>query len=100
MPGVPGRRTHDYVRNGTTNLYAPLDVAPGNVITDMSPRHRAEEIRDLEPDRQLGAGAPGRDLVLDPPTHLRGHSRFSLPTKMRHQALERRKLSARPAASR
>ncbi len=27
MPGVPARHTHDYVRNGTTNLYAALDVA-------------------------------------------------------------------------
>jgi transposase len=45
MPGVPERRTHDYVRNGTTNLYAALDVASGRVIADMTPRHRAEEFR-------------------------------------------------------
>src|SRR5437660_5904347 len=45
MPGVAERRTHDYVRNGTTNLYAALDVASGQVIADMSPRHRAEEFR-------------------------------------------------------
>lgn len=45
MPGVPERQTHDYVRNGTSNLYAALDVASGNVITDMTPRHRAEEFR-------------------------------------------------------
>jgi transposase len=45
MPGVPERQTHDYVRNGTTNLYAALDVASGQVITDISPRHRAEEFR-------------------------------------------------------
>ena len=45
MPGVPERRTHDYVRNGTTNLYAALDVASGNVIADMTGRHRAEEFR-------------------------------------------------------
>jgi transposase len=45
MPGVPERRTHDYVRNGTTNLYAALDVASGQVIADMSPRHRADEFR-------------------------------------------------------
>ena len=32
MPGVPARHTHDYVRNGTTNLYAALDVASGQVI--------------------------------------------------------------------
>jgi transposase len=45
MPGVPERHTHDYVRNGTTNLYAALDVASGQVIADMTPRHRAEEFR-------------------------------------------------------
>ncbi len=45
MPGVPVRHTHDYVRNGTTNLYAALDLASGKVIADMSPRHRAEEFR-------------------------------------------------------
>ena len=45
VPGTPERRTHDYKRNGTTNLYAALDVASGHVIADMSPRHRAEEFR-------------------------------------------------------
>jgi transposase len=45
MPGVPERRTHDYKRNGTTNLYAALNVASGQVIADMTARHRAEEFR-------------------------------------------------------
>jgi transposase len=45
MPGVAQRRSHDYVRNGTTNLYAALEVASGKVIADMTPRHRAEEFR-------------------------------------------------------
>ena len=45
MPGTPERRTHDYVRHGTTNLYAALDVASGNVIAELTPRHRAEEFR-------------------------------------------------------
>src|SRR5256714_1825543 len=45
MPGVPERRTHDYVRNGTTNLYAALNVASGQVIADMTAKHRAEEFR-------------------------------------------------------
>ncbi len=45
MPGVPERATHDYVRNGTTNLYAALDVASGQVISEMTNRHRAEEFR-------------------------------------------------------
>jgi hypothetical protein len=42
---VPERRTHDYLRHGTTNLYAALDVASGRVIADTSPRHRADEFR-------------------------------------------------------
>ena len=41
MPGVAERRSHDYVRYGTTNLYAALDVASGRVISEMTPRHRA-----------------------------------------------------------
>lgn len=45
MPGVPERHTHDYVRHGTTNLYAALDVTSGKVIAEMTPRHRAEEFR-------------------------------------------------------
>src|SRR5919106_3517608 len=45
LPGVPERRTHDYVRNGTTNLYAALNVASGQVIADMTARHRTEEFR-------------------------------------------------------
>jgi len=44
-PGLPERRTHDYVRGGTTNLYAALDVASGKVISDMTDRHRSEEFR-------------------------------------------------------
>ncbi len=45
MPGVPQRASHDYTRNGTTNLYAALDVASGRVLAEMTPRHRAEEFR-------------------------------------------------------
>ena len=43
MPGTPQRRTHDYRRHGTTNLFAALDAASGNVITSMTQRHRSEE---------------------------------------------------------
>jgi transposase len=45
IPGTPERRTHDYKRNGTTNLYAALDVASGHVIADMTARHRGEEFQ-------------------------------------------------------
>jgi hypothetical protein len=56
MPGVPERRTHDYRRNSTTNLYAALDVASGTVISSMTARHRAQEflLAVPEADRRLG----------------------------------------------
>jgi len=44
-PGVLERQSHDYVRHGTTNLYAALDVASGKVIADLTERHRADEFR-------------------------------------------------------
>jgi transposase len=45
MPGVPQRRTCDYRRSGTTDLFAALDTASGNVISAMTARHRSEEFR-------------------------------------------------------
>jgi transposase len=42
-PGLPERRTHDYKRNGTTNLYAALEIASGQVVTACQPRHRHQE---------------------------------------------------------
>ena len=45
VPGTPERRTHDYRRHGTTNLYAALNVASGMVITDLTARHRSEEFQ-------------------------------------------------------
>jgi transposase len=35
--------THDYVRHGTKTLFAALDVASGNVITQCKPHHRHQE---------------------------------------------------------
>lgn len=42
-PGMPARRTHDYVRHGTTTLFAALDVATGKVIGETHRRHRSSE---------------------------------------------------------
>ncbi len=44
-PGQPERRTHDYVRHGTTSLFAALDIATGDVIGECHRRHRALEFR-------------------------------------------------------
>lgn len=43
-PGVPARQTHDYIRNGTTSLFAALDVATGRVIGSCHRRHRHQEL--------------------------------------------------------
>lgn len=44
-PGQVERRTHDYVRHGTSTLFAALDVKAGNVIGACYRRHRAKEFR-------------------------------------------------------
>ena len=49
QPGLPMNRgraatmTHDYKRNGTTTLFAALEVETGRVIGECLPRHRARE---------------------------------------------------------
>jgi transposase len=49
QPGLPLKKgraatmTHDYKRNGTTTLFAALDVKTGLVIGECHPRHRAKE---------------------------------------------------------
>jgi transposase len=43
LPTTPARRTHDYVRNGTTSLFAALDLASGSVIAQPYRRHRHQE---------------------------------------------------------
>ena len=45
MPGMPERRSHDYVRHGTTSLFAAFDIADGRVISSLHRRHRAAEFR-------------------------------------------------------
>src|SRR6476659_10484946 len=42
-PGIPERRTHDYMRHGTTTLFAALDIATGEVIGELHRRHRSSE---------------------------------------------------------
>lgn len=45
MPGMPEKRTHDYVRHGTTSLFAALNITDGVVISATHRRHRAVEFR-------------------------------------------------------
>jgi transposase len=45
MPGMPERRTHDYLRHGITSLFAAFNIADGMVISELHRRHRAIEFR-------------------------------------------------------
>ncbi|MGW2402906.1 IS630 family transposase [Kitasatospora sp. NPDC001664] len=58
MPGVPERASHDYLRAGTTTLFAALDTATGKVIGSLHRRHRAAEFRKFlaKLDREVPAG--------------------------------------------
>jgi transposase len=43
-PGRAGTMTHDYKRHGTTDLFAALNIATGEVITECRSRHAAEDV--------------------------------------------------------
>jgi transposase len=45
MPGMPERRTHDYLRHGITSLFAAFNIADGTVIGSLHRRHRAIEFK-------------------------------------------------------
>ena len=45
MPGMPERRTHDYLRHGITSLFAAFNIADGTVIGELHRRHRALEFK-------------------------------------------------------
>jgi len=50
--GRPERRTHNYIRNGTLDLFAALNVATGEVLARCKPQHRAQDfvafLREIE----------------------------------------------------
>jgi transposase len=89
LPLVPGRcgtLTHDYKRNGTTTLFAALEMAEGRVIATCMKRHRHQEwIKFLELiDQQTPADLALHLIVDNYATHkhprvkawLKGHPRF------------------------
>lgn len=55
--GMPERQTHNYIRNGTLDLFAALNVATGDVIAKTKQQHRAEDFVDFlrEIDRNVPA---------------------------------------------
>ena len=47
MPGTPARASHDYVRHGTSSLYAALNIDSGEMISSLHARHRAIEFKQF-----------------------------------------------------
>lgn len=73
VPGTPERRSFDYVRHGTVDLFAALNTATGKVIGHLSAQHRAVDFRDFldEIDRQTRPGLAWRSTssaTTSPPT--------------------------------
>lgn len=66
-PGLAERQTHDYIRPGTTSLFAALQVATGQVIGQYHRRHRSQEfLQFLEAvDGQLPVSRREVHLVMD-----------------------------------
>ena len=58
MPGIPERRSHDYVRHGTTDLFAAFNIADGTVISQLRRHHRAAEFKEFlaRIDKNVPAG--------------------------------------------
>ena len=77
QPGLPMKRgragtmTHDYKRNGTTTLFAALNVLTGDVIGQCMPRHRHDEFLAFlkKIDRQAPAGLDLHLIVDNYATH-------------------------------
>ena len=59
-PGIPEKQTHDYIRHGTTTLFAALEVATGKVTDACFPRHRNEEF--LKFLKQVARAYPRKKL--------------------------------------
>jgi transposase len=62
QPGLAERRSHDYVRHGTTTLFAALEIATGQVTAAVKPRHRSQEF--LVFLKQVAKAYPDRELHL------------------------------------
>jgi transposase len=87
-PGRAGTMTHDYKRNGTTTLFAALDVLTGTVIGQCLPRHRHTEfLKFLNTiDREVPKGLQVHLILDNYSTHkhaevgrwLNRHKRFHL----------------------
>lgn len=71
LPGTPARATHDYVRHGTSSLYAALNITSGTVISSLHARHRAIEFKKFlqKIDKEVPAEYAVHVVCDTPPPH-------------------------------
>lgn len=104
MPGVPERATHDYVRAGTTTLFAALEVVTGKVIGSLHRRHRAEEFKKflIKLDTQdtchqeVAAGPPSLPPALHTDRLVMAEPRRAVVRRTHQQADTARRPQVRP----
>ncbi len=96
-PGRAGTMTHDYKRNGTIDLFAAMNVATGEVLTDLRKGHTAADV--LRFFKQIDASVPrglGVHVVLD---NLSAHSTPEIAKWLAHKDRRRWHLHYTPTSS-
>ena len=97
VPGRAGTMTHDYKRNGTTDLFAAMNIATGEVLTDCGRGHTAKDV--LRFFKQIDASVPrglAIHVVLD---NLSAHKAPQITTWLAHRDRRRWHLHFTPTSS-
>jgi len=97
VPGRAGTRTHDYKRNGTTDLFAAMNIATGEVLTDCQKGHSAKDV--LRFLKQIDASVPrglAVHVVLD---NLSAHKAPEITKWLAHKDRRRWHLHFTPTSS-
>jgi len=97
VPGRAGTMTHDYKRNGTTDLFAAMNIATGEVLTHCGKGHTAKEV--LRFFKQIDASVPrglAVHVVLD---NLSAHKAPEITTWLCHRDRRRWHLHFTPTSS-
>ncbi len=96
-PGRAGTMTHDYKRNGTIDLFAAMNIATGEVLTDLRKGHTGADV--LRFFKQIDASVPrglGVHVVLD---NLSAHSTPEITKWLAHKDRRRWHLHYTPTSS-
>ena len=96
-PGRAGTMTHDYKRNGTIDLFAAMNIATGQVLTDFQKSHAAKDV--LRFFKQIDASVPrglAIHVVLD---NLSAHSAPEITKWLGHKDRRRWHLHFTPTSS-